>query len=420
MTRSLWSFTHRVRICVCALFCGFAFTSCQGGNSTPQTSTLPLSTVTPTAMVTPSNPGALALNTPAGLAGGASTPSAQISTAVNSTSTAPVPVSLTYRLPTAAAMSLVSSRAKLGRQLEYISASNVTITIVVTPLGGNGTTYGPSACTTGSCVVSFTATPGVNSLAFQLKDGSNNVLSSFTTFQAVKPGGLNTLNFTAVPVVSSIALQLASTTETAGTAVDDLLTVNAQDPDGNTIVGNSNYVGINGNPIILYLSVSNNQAGGKGSVKLRGSTVINAPGQSATYAHYDGNWLASSTISATSSSNALTNITPATMTTIPHVTTYAVSGAPAGIVNGPDGNIWFAESGNNAIGRITPLGSATTYSCTPCSSPGSPTVGPDNNIWFTGTNDGHIFKMNTSGVMTTVANPGGGSVAIITGPDGNL
>ena len=34
---------------------------------------------------------------------------------------------------------------------------------------------------------------------------------------------------------------------------------------------------------------------------------------------------------------------------------------PQGITAGPDGNIWFAETHNNKIGRITPSGRLTEY-----------------------------------------------------------
>ena len=82
-----------------------------------------------------------------------------------------------------------------------------------------------------------------------LVDGSNNVLSNFSTITIVQPGNLNTLNFTANPVVNSVVLQLSAPTTylgnpavNAGTAANVALTVDAEDADNNVIVGNGNYV----------------------------------------------------------------------------------------------------------------------------------------------------------------------------------
>ncbi|MFL5900095.1 MAG: InlB B-repeat-containing protein [Solirubrobacterales bacterium] len=68
---------------------------------------------------------------------------------------------------------------------------------------------------------------------------------------------------------------------------------------------------------------------------------------------------------------------------------------PWGIAAGPDGNVWFAENGNNAtegrseagkaIGRITPSGTITYFSTglAPASKPTGLTAAPDGKLWFT-------------------------------------
>src|SRR2546423_11739956 len=57
---------------------------------------------------------------------------------------------------------------------------------------------------------------------------------------------------------------------------------------------------------------------------------------------------------------------------------------PVGIAVGADGNLWYAESGTNRIGRITTSGVITTFSIpTATSSPNGITSGPDGKIWFT-------------------------------------
>jgi streptogramin lyase len=62
------------------------------------------------------------------------------------------------------------------------------------------------------------------------------------------------------------------------------------------------------------------------------------------------------------------------------------SGELQGIAAGPDGNVWFAASGGaasekGAIGRITPRGFTTLFGL-PSSARGV-TAGPDGNVWFT-------------------------------------
>lgn len=69
---------------------------------------------------------------------------------------------------------------------------------------------------------------------------------------------------------------------------------------------------------------------------------------------------------------------------------------PLKITAGPDGNLWFAESGADKIGRITPNGTITEFALsTSSSSPAGITAGPDGNLWFTETS-GKIGRI-TSG-----------------------
>ena len=75
--------------------------------------------------------------------------------------------------------------------------------------------------------------------------------------------------------------------------------------------------------------------------------------------------------------------------------------SPDGIVSGPDGNLWFTESGVDRIGRITPGGTITEFETpTADSNPTGIAVGSDGNLWFveSGTND--IGKITTAGKIT--------------------
>jgi len=54
------------------------------------------------------------------------------------------------------------------------------------------------------------------------------------------------------------------------------------------------------------------------------------------------------------------------------------------ITAGPYGAIWFTDTTNNAIGRITTSGTITEFTIpTGSSQPNGITVGPDGNLWFT-------------------------------------
>lgn len=340
---------------------------------------------------------------------------------------AAVPVQLHYVLPRQVATSSATSRlpasANTARNLQYISPANTKINITVTPLGGAGMIYGPTACINGACAINFTATPGPNTIVFTLTDGTN-TLSTFSTTTIVQPAVLNTLNFTANPVVNSVSLNLTSPSVNAGVATNDLLTVNAMDKDSNIIVGNSNYVDVNGKPVALSLNVTNAQAGGKGTITIQGPLRITAPGHGAIYAHYDGKWLASSTISVTSNSSAVTSLANTTMSITPTAYNYPAGVSnPGGIVFGPDGNIWYPSFNSAKIGRMTLAGVVSTFTVAGggaginfiC-------VGPDGNLWFTPNGFGAtwIGTITTSGTIkqypTGLAPVGG----ITTGPDGNL
>jgi virginiamycin B lyase len=102
---------------------------------------------------------------------------------------------------------------------------------------------------------------------------------------------------------------------------------------------------------------------------------------------------------------------------------------PAGITAGPDGNLWFTEG--QAVGRITPSGSVTEFPVPAGLVAGSPTgivAGPDGNLWFTEPNAGntqnisHVGRITPSGTITEFPVPtlNSGPIGITAGPDGNL
>ena len=101
------------------------------------------------------------------------------------------------------------------------------------------------------------------------------------------------------------------------------------------------------------------------------------------------------------------------------------SSPSAGIAAGPDGNVWFTDSGTTkAIGRITPSGTITEFSAglNANSDPASITAGPDGNLWFTDEGDTQaVGRITPIGTITEFAT-GGSSfpIDIAAGSDGNL
>lgn len=115
----------------------------------------------------------------------------------------------------------------------------------------------------------------------------------------------------------------------------------------------------------------------------------------------------------------------------------------AGIVVGPDGNIWFTEPATRKIGKMTPEGVITEYA-TPSTNtcPLDIIVGSDGNLWYAagrlsttdGTVPGIIGRVTTQGVITEYSmgthpigstsfggvNYNGGRRALALGSDGNI
>jgi len=102
---------------------------------------------------------------------------------------------------------------------------------------------------------------------------------------------------------------------------------------------------------------------------------------------------------------------------------------PASIVSGPDGALWFTESGR--IGRITTSGALREYPVPGGRSVASITRGPDGALWFTEPASSRIGRITTSGAITEFTVPGicmagygcptiPKPQAIVTGPDGAL
>ena len=69
-----------------------------------------------------------------------------------------------------------------------------------------------------------------------------------------------------------------------------------------------------------------------------------------------------------------------------------------GIAAGPDGALWFTNSGNNSIGRISTAGVVSNYTGHEhLSGPQGITAGSDGALWFTNTGNNSIGRITTAG-----------------------
>ena len=94
-----------------------------------------------------------------------------------------------------------------------------------------------------------------------------------------------------------------------------------------------------------------------------------------------------------------------------------------GIAAGPDGALWFTEYGGNKIGRITTAGSISEYSIpTAGSQPLEITPGSDGALWFTELAGNKIGRITTVGSISeySIPTPGSQPLGITSGPDGAL
>ncbi len=94
---------------------------------------------------------------------------------------------------------------------------------------------------------------------------------------------------------------------------------------------------------------------------------------------------------------------------------------PDGITAGPDGALWFTNSGNDSIGRITTGGTVTNYTDPSIDEPDGITAGPDGALWFTNSGNDSIGRITTSGVISKYTGIGiKRPTGISAGPDGAL
>jgi virginiamycin B lyase len=115
------------------------------------------------------------------------------------------------------------------------------------------------------------------------------------------------------------------------------------------------------------------------------------------------------------------------ITTQGDVTEFPIKGGGIlhSITTGPDGALWFTEFTSNKIGRIPTTAAAENLQLVEFTVPGPPaplgiTTGPDDALWFTEGVGGKIGRITTTGVVTEFTIPTAKSGEITIGPDGAL
>ncbi|MGO8947078.1 MAG: virginiamycin B lyase [Ktedonobacterales bacterium] len=105
------------------------------------------------------------------------------------------------------------------------------------------------------------------------------------------------------------------------------------------------------------------------------------------------------------------------------------------IAVGRDGNIWYTNSSDEAIGRLTPTGAVQEFDVSGPTGNGEPlgiAAGPDGNLWFTVYSSGEIGRITPTGDVQVFSVPGALAgtgenaplladlISITDGPDGDL
>ncbi len=102
------------------------------------------------------------------------------------------------------------------------------------------------------------------------------------------------------------------------------------------------------------------------------------------------------------------------MTTAGSFTQFAIPGIDlfaTSITPGPDGNLWFTETGANKIGRITPAGTISEFATRKLQGeqPQYITSGPDGALWFTSLH--YVWRLTTSGTINITFRNTDGNIA---------
>ena len=120
--------------------------------------------------------------------------------------------------------------------------------------------------------------------------------------------------------------------------------------------------------------------------------------------------------------NAVGRVTPGAVIT--EFTAGFPTGSPRGIVTGPDGNLWVAQAGGDgAIARVTKTGDVIEFPVPTAGDPNDITVGADANLWYVDPAANVIGRITPTGSITEFTDglsDAAAPTSIVKGPDGAL
>ena len=282
-----------------------------------------------------------------------------------------------------------SSQSTALRKPQYVSASARSVSVAV---NGGAPQYLNAPATT----LTVDAEIGSDTFSFVTYDeqnGQGNALGRASVTKTIVAGTANTVSATLNGVVASLGISLANASPNAGVPATSAVNVVAKDADGNAIVGSGDY----STPITLSIA----DPSGSGKVSLSNATLQNAAATSALSYTGGALWRATIIASATGVSSVSTAFTPKPTPYVFDLTTGSGTFTAQDIALGGDGNMWFTDFVNNAIGRITPLGVVTEFPI-PTANASVYGITPwyNNSLLFTERNASKIGMITTSGVIT--------------------
>lgn len=258
------------------------------------------------------------------------------------------------------------------------------------------------------------ATIDANGLATAVGPGTTTIAA---TFQGVTGSTVLTVTSPAVAPVATSLVFTGQPVDSQATVVMAPVTLEVRDQNNALFTAN---------PVAVTLTLV-------GGPTLGGTLTVNTVNGVADFtdltlsAAGTGLTLQASAPGLPTATSAAFDARPAPGTAVTFMLPNANSG-PAGIITGPDGNLWFTESLGGRIGRITPTGTISEFTSglsgliqllAITSSPS------DNSLYFTERNpgaSGRVGVMTTAGVGTEFVTLGNNSLpgGIDLGPDGNI
>lgn len=322
-------------------------------------------------------------------------------------------MSVTVAIPRAA--------ASAARKPKYVSPGTQSFTVSVNGTLAAEVDVDPfsSACSPQSlstnCTAHIDAPVGDDTFTLSLYDGTNGrgpVLSTGTATQTVARGALNTVAIPLRGVVASVVISLATPNPQMGAPSTTAVSVKAFDASGSQITGAT--------PFATPLTLVNSDTSGATALS---TTTVNGPNDPPPSLAYDGAGFVNASIGGTVPGAAISNVVGILRPTLRGAEFAVPSGLASNnrlgggsLALAGDGAVWFID--DRGICRVTTSGTVTEYSLGNVT-PYGITLGPDGALWFTDSGPNFIGRITTAGAQSSYTAAFGGT-AITSGADGAL